>query len=416
MTEESWDVRYCCVSCVTNVTALNMEETDFTEENIISSMFCGIWKSRCLSVVVSFAIPELLCESKEPVSIQDIAERTGCRTDEQIYRVMRTMAQWGIGEEISGEKRSKANRAMELLRRDKGPSLGHMVGYYGSDELWTAMLAFPEAIKNDENGDTAFELAHGMNIYDYMYKVQELQYGLDKTKPVNVAQGMGTKQRRWAFANNYDDAMNMLSQLEMHSAQPSVFTVYPWDKCNRIMDIGGGEGQFISRILKLSGCEHIHGVLFDFPNVVSRAKEFLAKEGIPDRRVTLVAGDILKDTLRSEEVDTIIVKNLFVIFTDDEMIKVLEHCHQVLAKNGKFIIVNSCNPEAGETGHNVTRTGLHPGFRGIHIMTLCKTGRFRTKSEWLNLIDKLCRRVAFQLNHVYETGHGPTLFELCKCN
>ena len=43
---------------------------------------------------------------------------------------MRTMAQWGIGEEISGERSFKANKAMELLRRDKGPSLGHMVAYY----------------------------------------------------------------------------------------------------------------------------------------------------------------------------------------------------------------------------------------------------------------------------------------------
>ena len=50
-------------------------------------MFCGIWKSRCLSVLVSLAIPELLCESKQPVSIQEIADRTGCHTDEQIYKV-----------------------------------------------------------------------------------------------------------------------------------------------------------------------------------------------------------------------------------------------------------------------------------------------------------------------------------------
>ena len=34
------------------------------------------------------------------------------------------------------------------------------------------MFGLPEAIKHC--GDTAFELAHGMNIYDYMYKVEEL--------------------------------------------------------------------------------------------------------------------------------------------------------------------------------------------------------------------------------------------------
>ena len=389
-----------------------MAENAFSEEKIISSMFCGLWKSRCLSVLVSLGVPELLCNSSSPVRIQEIAERTGCLTDEKIYKVMRTMAQWGIGEELS-EKRFKANRAMELLRRDKGPSLGHMVSYYGSDEVWTAMLAFPEAVKHGD--DTAFELAHGMNIYEYMYKVDELEYSPKNTTPKNVASEMGAKRKRLEFANNYDRAMNMLSQLELLNAQPSVFTVYPWDKCNRIMDIGGGEGQFLSRILKMPGCEHIHGILFDFPNVIERAKEFLAKESISDSRVTFFSGDILKDPPQSKEVDTIIVKNLFVIFTEDEMVKVLENCRQILAQDGRFIIVNSCNPEAGDNDHNVARSGLHPGFRGIHIMTFFKMGNFRTKSEWLYLIGRLCTRVAFQLKQVYETGDGPTLFELLKC-
>ena len=137
------------------------------------------------------------------------------------------------------------------------------------------------------------------------------------------------------------------------------------------MDIRGGEGQLLSRILKLPGCNHVNGVLFDFPDVIERAKKFLAKEGIPDNRITFTMGNILKDVPQSTEVDTIIIKNLFVIFTDDhEMIKVLEKCHEVLIKGGKIIIVNSCNPEAGDTDHNVTSSGLHPGFRGIHIMTL----------------------------------------------
>ena len=340
---------------------------------------------------MSLGVPELLCNSVTPVSIQEIAERTGCHTDEKIYKVLRTMAQWGIGEELI-EKHFKANRAMELLRRDKGPSLGHMVGYYASDEVWAAMLAFPKAVK--DGGDTAFELAHGMNLYDYMYRAEELEYS-SPTKSEDMASDMGTKQRRSEFAHNYDRAMSMLSQMEL--------------------DIGGGEGQFLSQILKLPGCEHIKGVLFDFPDVVERAKLFLAKENVPDHRVTLLKGDILDGIPKCKEVDTIIVKNLFVIFTEDEMVKVLENYRQVLAAHGKFIIVNSCNPEARDTEHNVTKTGLQLGFRGIHIMAMSKMGHFRTKSEWLNLIDRLCKKVAFRLNAVYETGDGPTLFELLTC-
>ena len=94
------------------------------------------------------------------------------------------------------------------------------------------------------------------------------------------------------------------------------------------MDIRGEEGQLLSRILKLPGCNHVNGVLFDFPDVIERAKKFLAKEGITDNRITFTMGNILKDVPQSTEVDTIIIKNLFVIFTDDhEMIKVLEKCH-----------------------------------------------------------------------------------------
>ena len=124
------------------------------------------------------------------------------------------------------------------------------------------MLGLPEAIKHEE--DTAFELAHSMNLYDYMFKVEELAYSSDKWNLGDAAYEMGTKERRREFADNYDWAMNMLSQLELHNAQPSVFTVYPWDKCKRIMDIGGGEGQFLSCILKLLGCDKTHGILLTF--------------------------------------------------------------------------------------------------------------------------------------------------------
>ena len=74
------------------------------------------------------------------------------------------------------------------------------------------------------------------------------------------------------------------------------------------MDIGGGEGQFFSRILKLPGCDQMHGILFDFPDVFERAKGFFAKENISDSRVTLISGAILEDAPQTK-VDTIIGNN-----------------------------------------------------------------------------------------------------------
>ena len=213
------------------------------------------------------------------------------------------------------------------------------------------------------------------------------------------------------------------SYLELLSSQPSVFTLYPWGRCIRIMDIRRGEGHFLSRILKLPGCEHVNGVLFDFPDVIERAKKFLAKVGIPDNRITFTMGNILKDVPQSTKVDTIIIKNLFVIFTDDEIIKVLEKCHEVLIKGGKFIIVNSCSPEAGDTDHRREKLRINdlrvldktcsykwyssrlktrlifPRINGP-IMTLRKTGRFRIESEWLCLINRLCSNCCFYIKYL----------------
>ena len=80
-----------------------------------------------------------------------------------------------------------------------------------------------------------------------------------------------------------------------------------------------------------------------------------------------------------------------------------------------LLTVATLKREIRDTEHNVNKTGLHLDFRSIHIMAMSMMGHFRTKSEWLNLIDRLCKKVAFRLNAVYETGDGPTLFELLNC-
>ena len=82
---------------------------------------------------------------------------------------------------------------MELLSRDKGPSLGHMVAYYGSDEVCSSVLGFPDVVKY---GDTVFELAHGMNIYDYMYKIDTPEYGRVKATTENLVQEVGLRKVR----------------------------------------------------------------------------------------------------------------------------------------------------------------------------------------------------------------------------
>ena len=163
---------------------------------------------------------------------------------------------------------------MELLRREKGPSLGHMVAYYGSNEVCSS-VGFSWC------GQKRWYSVWACSWHEHLrLHVQNLHPRVWSCKSNNgesrTRSGFAAKKvriRTWLWPS-YD--------LELHSSQPSVFTLYPWGRCMRIMDIRGGEGQFLSRTLKLPGCEHVNADLFDFPDVIERAKKFLAKEGIPD--------------------------------------------------------------------------------------------------------------------------------------
>ena len=106
---------------------------------------------------------------------------------------------------------------MELLRRDKKPNLGHMVAYYnGSDEVWSSMLVFPDAVKN---GDTAL-LAHGMTIYDYMYKIDTPEYDRVKATTENLVQEVGSRQKRCELAHDYDRAMTWSCSVRSQAFSP----------------------------------------------------------------------------------------------------------------------------------------------------------------------------------------------------
>ena len=91
---------------------------------------------------------------------------------------------------------------MQLLRKDKGPSFGHMVAYYGSDEVWScSVLVFP--------------LHH-----DYMYEIDTPEYGRGKATKENLIQKVGLRQRRSEFANDFDRALNWSCSVRSQAFSP----------------------------------------------------------------------------------------------------------------------------------------------------------------------------------------------------
>ena len=76
----------------------------------------------------------------------------------------------------------------------------------------------------------------------------------------NYSSLIGTPDRMAKMADSYNDAMLYMNFL--HGGKDSgIFDIYPWDKCNHIMDVGGGKGEFLASILCQRGCEHVKGKL-----------------------------------------------------------------------------------------------------------------------------------------------------------
>ena len=149
------------------------------EHHTILSMIYGLWKSRCICLIVEFKIPEILCTTeKESVCIDEIARMTGCQSSAYLYPIMRVLAQYGIGIELEN-KHFKKNQAMELLRRDKGANLGHMAAYFTSDEHYTAFRSLGKSVRECQ---PCFMLEHGMNHFEYMNDIESKVYRLVKPR------------------------------------------------------------------------------------------------------------------------------------------------------------------------------------------------------------------------------------------
>lgn len=102
----------------------------------------------------------------------------------------------------------------------------------------------------------------------------------------------------------------------------------------RLIDVGGGAGTYTIAFLKAS--QQMRATLFDQPQVIEMAREMITKENLTDR-VTLVAGDFLKDMLPGGHdlafVSAIIHQNSF-----DENVQMFKNIFAGLEPGGRIVV------------------------------------------------------------------------------
>jgi hypothetical protein len=183
-----------------------------------------------------------------------------------------------------------------------------------------------------------------------------------------------------------------------------ISSMYDFSQFNTIIDIGGGQGMFLSSILKNN--PNLHGVLFDLPHAIQSAKKLYAKESpnVKDKdndvhdilsRCKLIEGDFFK-SIPAVGADGYIIKNVILNWDDESVAIILKNCLQAMKGTSSSSIINENQDNRKKISpklliiDTIMPEGNEPfigKFTDVLMLALTHKGRIRTEAEFRKLLD-----------------------------
>uniref|UniRef100_A0ACD5V482 Uncharacterized protein n=1 Tax=Avena sativa TaxID=4498 RepID=A0ACD5V482_AVESA len=225
-----------------------------------------------------------------------------------------------------------------LTRDNGGASLVPLALFSADQDYMTTLhqLAAAAAV----GGAVSFERAHGVPMFEYMSRNSRLSGMFDQTM-VEIS------------------AMVTSKLLDRY---------HGFDGIAQLVDVGGGIGSTLGMITARH--QHISGINFDLPHVISEAP--------PIPGVEHIAGNMYEDIPIG---DAYFLKMVLHLQGDNDCIKILKNCHQALPEKGRVIAVEFVLPETPE----VTTAAQNMFIMDVFMFNNFRGGRERTKHEFLKL-------------------------------
>jgi len=274
------------------------------------------------------------------------------------------LSSYGIFEELDN-KIFKLNALGETFVSDDPDSLYPIAIYLNKEDSY--FRAFSEILYSIETGKSSFEKVFHTSFFEYLKQ--------NKSSHENFNQYMVGK-----FTPIFRD----------------VIKKYDFSLFNTIVDIGGGNGNFIFEILKKY--KNAHGVIFDLQELRKTVLDNIAKESLTGRCEFI--GDDFFITI-PKNADLYIMKSIIHDWADNDAIKILNNCYNAMSKNSKLLIIEQI------VYHNQSNDCV----KLSDMMMLSLFGsKERSKEEFTELLS----RAHFKISNILETDTEFSIIEVIK--
>jgi 2-polyprenyl-3-methyl-5-hydroxy-6-metoxy-1,4-benzoquinol methylase len=270
--------------------------------------------------------------------VATLATVTGTRSD-SLYRVLRALVAVGVFDELPN-RQFRNNALSATLISGSEPSVRQYARWFGRELHWRMYSGLESCVRSGR--------PWAANEY------------LDKT-PFEVLAEHPADQ------DIFNRAMAELSEAD----GPAIARAFDFERFDRIMDIGGGDGT-LARLIAAEAPQAKITVL-DLPHVIESARERLSKNGFSNR-ISLKCGSFLDGV--PGPVDLCVLKHILHDWDDETALRILRNCRNALSDIGRVLVCEMV---------------IAPGPEALAAMTLDiemlvgAGGRERTESEFSEL-------------------------------
>jgi ubiquinone/menaquinone biosynthesis C-methylase UbiE len=259
-----------------------------------------------------------------------------------LLRFLRAAASIGLLEEIEPDRFALTPVGACLRKRADGSSLREVAIGLTAPSLTRPLERLTDAVRS---GQPTTECVLGTNLWQYLAAHPE-------------------------EGRDFARAMTTFSA----SAGNQVVAQYDVSRCERIVDVGGGQGAMLARLL--AEAPDAHGVLFDRPEVVAGARATFARHGLAER-VELVGGDFLEAV--PDGGDLYVLRTVLHNWDDTHATHILANCYRAARAESNLLVMEALLPERAEAADAFVFT--------LDVAALAIFGgRERTRQEFERLL------------------------------